>query len=150
MPPKSFAAAAFGAAALAGATFGATLLAQAAEPLGTWYTEGKDSQVRIVNCGGALCGSLIWLKEPNDASGKPKVDKENADAKLAKRPLIGVQIVLSMKPTGTPDQWKGQVYNAKDGNTYTGYFTMTGADTAELKGCAMGFICKSQVWTRAK
>jgi uncharacterized protein (DUF2147 family) len=150
MPNHRLAAAAFGIAALAGSTFGSSL-ARAAEPLGTWYTEGKDSQVRIVNCGGALCGSLVWLKEPNDPkTGRPKTDQQNADAKLQKRPLIGVQIVLSMKPTGTPDQWKGQVYNAKDGNTYTGYFTMTGADTAELKGCAMGFICKSQTWTRAK
>ena len=39
---------------------------------------------------------------------------------------------------------------AKDGNTYTGFFTITGPDTAELKGCAMGFICKSQNWTRVK
>jgi uncharacterized protein (DUF2147 family) len=149
MPHHRIAVAVFGAAAIAGATFAPTL-ARAADPLGTWYTEGNESQVRIANCGGALCGALVWLKEPNDASGKPKTDKENSDPKLAKRPLIGVQIVLGMKPTGTPNQWKGQVYNAKDGNTYTGYFTLTGADTAELKGCAMGFICKSQTWTRAK
>jgi uncharacterized protein (DUF2147 family) len=129
----------------------ATAPAFAADPLGVWYTEGNESQVRIVNCGGALCGALIWLKEPNDPkTGKPKTDNENADASLRNRPLLGLEIVLGMKPSGTPDQWKGKVYNAKDGNTYTGYFTMTGPDTAELKGCAFGFICKSQVWTRAK
>ena len=130
---------------------GASAPALAADPLGKWLTQENKATVAISHCGDALCGTIVALKEPNDpATGKPKVDKENADAKLAKRPLIGVQIVLAMKPTGTPDQWKGQVYNAKDGNTYTGYFTMTGADTAELKGCAMGFICKSQTWTRAK
>jgi uncharacterized protein (DUF2147 family) len=125
--------------------------AYAADPLGTWYTEDKDSQVRIRNCGGALCGALVWLKHPNDdATGQPRTDKENSDASKRNRPLLGVEIVLSMKPTGTPNEWKGQVYNAKDGNTYTGYFTLTGANTAELKGCAMGIICKSQTWTRAK
>ena len=123
----------------------------AADPLGTWYTADKDSQVRITNCGGALCGSLVWLNEPNDpATGRPKTDKNNADASKQSRPLLGVQIVLGMKPSGTPDQWKGEVYNAKDGNTYTGFFTMSGSDTAELKGCAFGFICKSQIWTRVK
>ncbi|HTV37739.1 MAG TPA: DUF2147 domain-containing protein [Xanthobacteraceae bacterium] len=122
----------------------------AADPLGTWYTEGKESQVRVTNCGDALCGALIWLKEPNDPkTGKPKTDNENADAAKRKRPLLGVQIVLGLKPSGTPDQWKGKVYNPKDGNTYTGYFTMTGPNTAELKGCAFGFICKSQNWTRS-
>ena len=125
--------------------------ALAADPLGTWYTEGNESQVRISNCGDALCGALVWLKEPNDPkTGKPKTDKENADPSKRNRPLVGVQIVLALKPSGTPDQWKGEVYNAKDGNTYTGFFTMTGADTAELKGCAFGFICKSQTWTRVK
>jgi uncharacterized protein (DUF2147 family) len=148
---RTAAAALFCLATLAGASLGATTSARAADPLGTWYTQGKESQVRIVKCGNALCGALVWLKVPNDPkTGRPKTDKENADASLQKRPLLGVQIVLGMAPTGTPDQWKGKVYNAKDGNTYTGYFTLTGADTAELKGCALGFICKSQTWTRTK
>ncbi len=122
----------------------------AADPLGTWYTEGKESQVRITQCGDAVCGALVWLKVPNDpATGRPKTDSENADAAKRNRPLLGIQIVLGMTPSGEPDQWKGKVYNAKDGNTYTGYFTITGPNTAELKGCAFGFICKSQVWTRA-
>lgn len=123
----------------------------AADPLGTWYTEGNDSEVRISKCGDALCGALVWLKVPNDpATGKPKTDKENMDEAKRKRPLLGVAIVRGLKPSGTADQWKGEVYNPKDGNTYTGYFTVTGPSTAELKGCAMGFICKSQTWTRAQ
>jgi uncharacterized protein (DUF2147 family) len=128
-----------------------TAPAFAADPIGTWYTADKDSQVRITNCGGALCGALVGLKEPNDpATGRPKTDKNNADPSKQSRPLLGVQIVLGMKPSGTPDQWSGQVYNASDGKTYSGSFTMTGSDTAELKGCVMGVICKSQTWTRAK
>jgi len=124
--------------------------AQAADPLGTWYTEGRQSRVRIGKCGEALCGALVWLKEPTDpTTHRPKTDKENADAQKRKRPLLGTEIVLGLKPNGTPDQWKGEVYNPKDGNTYSGYFTMTGAETAVLKGCALGFICKSQTWTRA-
>ena len=63
--------------------------------------------------------------------------------------LLGIPIVLNMAPTGG-DKWEGQVYNAEDGGTYTGSFTMTGANTAELKGCVMGgLICKGQTWTRA-
>jgi uncharacterized protein (DUF2147 family) len=125
-------------------------MALAAEPLGTWYTEGNDSQVRIANCGGALCGTLIWLKDPNDpATGKPKLDKNNADASKQSRPLLGVQIVLGMTPSG-PNVWSGNVYNASDGKTYSGSFTMTGNNAAVLKGCVMSIICKSQNWTRAK
>jgi uncharacterized protein (DUF2147 family) len=122
----------------------------AADPAGTWYTADNESQVRIVNCGGALCGLLIWLKEPNDPeTGKPKLDKHNADTSKQAHPLIGTQIVLGMKPSG-PNVWSGNVYNASDGKTYTGSFTMTGDNAAELKGCVMSIICKTQTWTRAK
>ena len=124
--------------------------AYAADPFGTWYTEGKDSQVRIAKCGSALCGTLVWLKEPNDADGRPKTDRENADPSKRSRPLLGVQIVLGMRPSGTPNQWSGSVYNASDGKTYSGSFTLNDANTAELKGCVLSVLCKSQTWTRAK
>jgi uncharacterized protein (DUF2147 family) len=129
-------------------TISSSKTAAAAEALGTWYTGDKESQVRIVNCGGALCGTLVWLKEPNDpATGRPKTDKHNADASKQNRPLLGVPIVLAMKPNG-PGQWNGEVYNAEDGKTYSGSFTLTGPDTADLKGCVLSILCKSQTWTR--
>src|SRR5437588_7110167 len=88
--------------------------ALAADPTGTWLTEGGKSRVRVADCGGALCGTIVGLKEPIDpATGQAKTDKNNADAAKQKRPLIGVPIVLSMKPNG-PDKWAGQVYNAED------------------------------------
>ena len=123
--------------------------AQAADPMGIWLTSGQD-KVKIVNCGGGLCGALVTLKEPNDpATGKPKTDKNNPDASKKGRPLLGVEIVLGMKPSGA-DQWSGNVYNPEDGKTYTGSFTMTGPNTADLKGCVAAIFCKSQAWTRAK
>jgi uncharacterized protein (DUF2147 family) len=101
------------AAALVTASFSRT--AAAADAFGTWLTGDKEGQVRIVNCGGALCGNLVWLKVPNDpATGRPKTDKHNADASKQGRPLLGMPVVLAMKPSGT-GQWSGEVYNAEDG-----------------------------------
>jgi uncharacterized protein (DUF2147 family) len=124
--------------------------ARAADPFGTWLTGDKKGKVKIVNCNGALCGTLVWLQEPIDPDTKrPKTDKHNVDASKQGRPLLGAPIVLDMKPNGA-DTWQGQVYNAEDGNTYSGSFTLTGANTAELKGCVMGgLICKAQTWTRS-
>jgi uncharacterized protein (DUF2147 family) len=122
----------------------------AADPVGTWLTGDKKGKVRIVNCGGAICGTLVWVQEPNDPdTHQPKTDKHNVDASKQSRPLLGIPIVLNMKPSGA-DAWEGQVYNAEDGNTYSGSFSMNGANSAQLKGCVMGgLICKSQTWTRA-
>ena len=124
--------------------------ALAAEPNGTWATEGGKSRVRIADCGGALCGTIVGLKEPNDPeTGKPKTDKNNSDAAKRSRPLIGVQIVLGMKPAGA-DKWTGQVYNAEDGKTYSGNLTYSGGNSLQLQGCALGgLVCKGQTWTRA-
>jgi uncharacterized protein (DUF2147 family) len=136
---------------LAAAVFvAANPAARAADAFGTWYTGDKKGQVRIVNCGGALCGTLVWLEEPNDPdTGRPKTDKHNADASKQSRPLLGIPIVLNMKPSG-PGQWSGDVYNAEDGKTYSGSFTLTGPNTADLKGCVLSILCKSQTWTRIK
>jgi uncharacterized protein (DUF2147 family) len=123
--------------------------AAAADPNGTWLTEGGKSRVRIAPCGDAICGHIVWLKEPNDDSGKPKTDKNNAEAGKRNRPVIGVPIVLNMKPAGA-DKWSGQVYNAEDGKTYSGSVTVQSASTLKLEGCALGgLVCKSQTWTRA-
>jgi uncharacterized protein (DUF2147 family) len=128
----------------------ATAPARAADPLGTWLTGDKKGKVKIVNCGDAICGNLTWLAEPNDPdTQQPKTDKNNKDLSKQSRPLLGVAIVLGMKPVGG-DKWQGQVYNAGDGGIYTGSFTMTGPNTADLKGCVMGgLLCKGQTWTRS-
>lgn len=123
--------------------------ASAGDARGNWLTENGRAKVAIVNCGGGLCGNIVALKEPNEpATGKPKTDAQNSDRAKRTRPMIGVQIVIDMKPDGT-DKWKGQVYNAEDGKTYSGSITLQGATTLNLQGCALGgLICKTQTWTR--
>ena len=122
--------------------------ALAADPSGMWLTQNGSSRIKLADCGGAVCGTIVWLKEPNDDNGKPKTDKNNSDQSKRSRPLIGVQIVLGMKPAGT-DKWTGQVYNAEDGRTYSGNITMQNARSLKLEGCVLGgLICKGQVWTR--
>ena len=121
-----------------------------ADPIGTWLTENGRSRVKVADCGGALCGTIVWLKEPNDPeTGRPKTDKNNADAGKRSRPLIGVPIVISMRPNGS-NKWSGQVYNAEDGKTYSGNLTEQGPNAVRLEGCALGgLVCKGQNWTRA-
>ena len=121
-----------------------------ADPIGTWLTQAGDSHVKIENCGGALCGSVVWLKEPNDPeTGKPKLDKKNTDEAKRSRPMLGVPIVLSMKPDGA-GKWSGEVYNAGDGKTYSGHITEQNANAILLEGCVLGVLCKAQTWTRVK
>ena len=136
----------------ASAIFGlaAATPATAGDPRGNWMTDDGKAKVAIVNCGGALCGNIVALTEPNDpATGKPKTDNNNPDAAKRTRPMLGVQIVIDMKPDSS-DKWKGQVYNAEDGKTYSGSIALVNASTLTLQGCALGgLICKNQTWTRS-
>jgi uncharacterized protein (DUF2147 family) len=135
------------AAGLLGLSLGSSL---AADPNGTWVTEEGKATVRIAACGPALCGAIVSLKEANDPdTGRPKTDKNNAEPSLRGRPMVGVTIVLGMKPSGSANKWSGQVYNAEDGKTYTGNLTLQDANTIKLEGCVMGFICKAATWKRA-
>ena len=127
--------------ALAVATLVATP-ALAGDPTGTWVRASGTSKIRIDHCGSALCGTVVWEQSP-------RKDIYNPDASKRDRPVTGVRVLLGMKPSGTPDQWKGEVYNAEDGKTYTGYITLQGASSLKLQGCVLGgLICKSDTWSR--
>ncbi|WP_415717480.1 DUF2147 domain-containing protein [Roseibium sp.] len=138
---KSIASSALVAAGLFAAS---STFAQAADTRGDWVRPNGASKIRISSCGGSLCGKLIWLREPRN-------DTQNPDAGKRSRPLVGVEIVQSMKPTSKTNQWKGKVYNAEDGKTYTGFIQLTSANKLKLEGCVMGgLICKGETWTRSK
>jgi len=136
-------------ALLAGLCLAATG-ASAQDISGQWLTQGGKARVNIASCGAKLCGTLVWLSEPNDADGQPKRDVRNADTGKRNRPLIGVPILLGMERDG-PGRWKGEIYNAEDGKTYTAFLTPVSADEVKVEGCVMGgLVCKEQRWTRAR
>jgi hypothetical protein len=57
-------------------------------------------------------------------------------------------ILLDMKKKPGLDQWEGQVYNAKDGQTYSSTIKPVGTDQLEIQGCVLGFLCGGETWTR--
>lgn len=122
----------------------ATAPALAGDATGVWMRSSGTSKIEISKCGDALCGSVVWEKTP-------RKDVYNPDPARRGDPVTGRRILLGMKPTGTADQWKGSVYNAEDGKTYTGYISLEGASTLKLQGCVLGgLICKSDTWNRSK
>ena len=121
--------------------------ALAADPSGVWLSADGDVKMKVAHCGAAICSTIAWLKMPNDDRGKPKTDKNNPDPGKRSRPIMGVPIILDMTADGA-NQWSGHVYNAEDGKTYSGSFTLTSANSADLKGC-VAIICKTKTWTRA-
>jgi uncharacterized protein (DUF2147 family) len=121
--------------------------ANAQSPAGVWLTKDQDAHVRIANCGGTICGTIVWLKEPIDKqTGRPPTDEHNPDAARRSRPLYGIQVMYGMRPSG-PGKWTGHLYNADDGKTYEGNLVVLGPDSVKVEGCLIG-ICMGETWQR--
>ena len=112
---------------------------------GIWMLNSGKVTVRIAPCGASLCGSIVGLAKPLNKQGQPKVDKENPTESLRNRPLMGLTILANMKPTGE-NKWRGAIYNADDGRTYSSYMNLSGRNM-KVKGC-VGPFCKSMVFVR--
>jgi len=122
--------------------------AQDANLLGVWWTDKNKGRVEIVKCAApkqGLCGTIIWISEPNDKEGKPQTDKGNKNVSLRNRPIIGLPIFEGWRETG-PNKWKGSVYDPEDGTDYDVDITLAG-DKLTLKGC-IAFLCDSDTWNR--
>lgn len=116
--------------------------ALAADPTGDWRVADGVANIRVAQCNGSMWGVVSWEKEPGNR------DSNNPDASKRNRPTLGMPILIDMKKKAGADSWEGQVYNAKDGQTYSSSITPTDADHLEIKGCVLGFLCGGETWTR--
>ena len=121
--------------------------ADGAAPVGLWLTEKGDARIQVSQCGSAICGKVVWLREPIDPeTGRPQTDSKNPNASLASRPMIGLQLFIAMRPSG-PGRWSGRIYNADDGGVYESHVAWTGPGTLRVEGC-LGAICGGENWTK--
>jgi uncharacterized protein (DUF2147 family) len=118
-------------------------------PQGDWLTPGGRARVHIAACGAAaaaLCGTIVWLKQPNDPAGAPLRDGKNGDAALRGRPILGLQILNDVAPAGA--LWRGRIYDPESGRTYAAKIRGNPDGGLIVEGC-LAVICRAQVWRRA-
>jgi uncharacterized protein (DUF2147 family) len=120
--------------------------------LGTWMVEDGSARVKIEKIGNKYFGKTVWMKEPNDENGKPKVDVNNPDASLRNQPRIGLRIMKDFEHEGKGIFKNGNIYDPKKGKTYCGKITMKDDDHLDLRGsiCGFGMLGRTSSWTRYK
>ena len=116
--------------------------ALAADPSGDWRVADGVANIRVAECNGSVWGVVAWEQEPGGR------DTSNPDVSKRSRPTLGMPILLDMKKKPGVDQWEGEVYNAKDGKTYSSTIKPIGSDKLEIQGCLLGFLCGGETWTR--
>lgn len=112
-----------------------------ADTIGRWRDSDGESEIAISRCGAALCGRIVWLKEP-------RIDRFNPDEKLRARSLLGLQVLSGFKPDAG-NTLSGEGYNPADGKTYRTTLELTAPDSLVVRGCVLGgLICDDDTWTR--
>ena len=120
-----------------------------ADPRGLWLAK-DGAKVRVASCGKALCGKIEVPKSPADPdTGRPWTDKDNPNPALRGRPLVGVEVFVSMMPDG-PGKWTGTLYNTNGGQSVPGHIYELDAHTLKIEGCVGAAMCGSQNMTRLK
>jgi uncharacterized protein (DUF2147 family) len=116
--------------------------AAAEDAFGNWRDAETGATFTVYSCGGGLC-----IKVASSAKDGEK-DVNNSNPELRARPLAGIVLMSGASKNGD-QRWTGKLYNAEDGNTYTGNLSVAGKNEIKLEGCILGgIICKSRIWRR--
>ena len=120
--------------------------------LGVWQDGNGKGHIQIYKQNGKYYGKIIWMKNPNDAGGKPKLDVKNPNASLRSKPLLGSIILKGFSYDSDDNEWdKGHIYNPNDGKDYKAYMKLKDKNTLIIHGY-VGFtwIGRSETWTRVR
>ena len=98
-------------------------------PVGEWLVEDGKSQIRIEECGAKLCGYVSVAKKPNEK------DRNNPNPSLRGRSVIGMPILINMKPQG--NRWNG-TSTMQGRQDIDGNISLKNANTLRVEGCAFG------------
>lgn len=104
----------------------------ASDPTGIWLDDTGRGAVEIKQCGGNLCGNVVWVKSASDSSGCGK-------------PIIG-----DVKPVGGGRWDNGWIYSPEKGRKYDVELTPLANGNLKVLGYAgMKFLSKTMIWKRA-
>src|ERR1700741_1119140 len=96
--------------------------ALAADPTGDWRVADGVAHIRVAECSGNMWGVVAWEQE------RGGVGENNAAGSKRSRPHVGMPHLINMKKKASADEREGELYNAKDGKTYSSTIKPIGSD----------------------
>lgn len=119
--------------------------------IGLWQTGSGKGRVQITKYGNKFSGKIVWLRDPNDAKGNPKLDSKNPDVNRQKNTTIGITNLLGFTYEGNSEYDNGTVYDPENGKTYKCIMTLENINSLNVRGyIGFSFIGRTDVWTRVK
>jgi uncharacterized protein (DUF2147 family) len=117
--------------------------------LGTWQTGSGKGRIQITKYNNKYGGKLVWLREPNDETGKPKLDDKNPDEQKRKNPKLGLNNLLGFTYEGNGTYENGTIYDPENGKTYKCVMTLENNNTLKVRGyVGITLIGRTDTWIR--
>jgi uncharacterized protein (DUF2147 family) len=117
--------------------------------LGLWETGNGKARIQIKKFQNTYYGQIVWLKEPLNEEGKPKVDKNNPDEAKRTKPLLGYRNLLGFQFKGDNTWEHGTIYDPESGNTYNCKIELTDNNTINIRGfIGVSVFGRTDVWKR--
>jgi uncharacterized protein (DUF2147 family) len=118
--------------------------------VGVWQPSDGRSYMKIDKIGNKFYGRVVWLKEPNEEDGTPRLDKNNPDESLRSTPLKGYRVMKDLVYNETEKMWMdGTIYDPKNGTTYNCKIELTDDNKLDVRGFVGAAVFgRTDVWTR--
>ncbi|MBQ2394331.1 MAG: DUF2147 domain-containing protein [Alistipes sp.] len=122
----------------------------AQDVVGKWKLSDGTAIVEVYKDGDVFNGKIVWLKNPTEPNGGPAVDKNNPDAKLRSRQLIGLNMLSNLKAKDG-EYSGGVIYDPGNGKTYYCSMEVDG-DILKVRGSLdkRGLLGRTMDWFRVK
>lgn len=116
--------------------------------IGNWLNYDGTEIIEITRSKNSYTGHIIWLKEPNDKNGNPKLDIKNPNKTLRKKPILGAQKIFGLEYKN--GKWQnGRIYSHKRGGTIN--FEVISISETKLTFKISKFLFSKEItYTRAK
>jgi uncharacterized protein (DUF2147 family) len=117
--------------AAAAALSAATAALADGDPTGIWIDHTGRGGVEITNCGGSLCGRIVWLKDADHNS------------------TCGTQVIGDARPVSGGKWDNGWIYDPDDDRRYDVEITPMGDRLKVVGYLGTKFLSETMMWRRA-
>lgn len=117
--------------------------------IGVWETGNGKARVNIIKSGNFYYGRIVWLKEPMNEEGKPKVDKNNPDESKRLTPILGLRLLAGFEFKGDNLWEEGTIYDPESGSTYQCKISLEDNNTMNIRGfIGISAFGRTDTWKR--
>jgi uncharacterized protein (DUF2147 family) len=96
---------------------------------GNWARDDGAARVKVANCGGNICATNTWIKDPARQNEK-----------------IGDRLIFTIKAVN--DEWSGTAYDPQRRLKFSAKLKANG-ERMVTTGCMLGgLLCRSTHWTK--